>query len=395
MRYPFFKSVPKLFLWLAIGSILLNIVFFGIDMGPDVVQKLKGTEYLENTDDREVEKLLVNASYKMFASRKLHMPWTRPRNFIEKVKALNLDEETRIFNFPRAYLALGLITYSANNDTILLKKVIDQFDAYYVSEDGPKFDFTIVDQAPLGYAALELFKFTKKDKYKKMADQVFAKLKTMVVTDYGFPIFLYRSHQNDLLVDTLGMICPFLMEYGNYFGNEEALELARSQLDFFREYGLDHDNHLPFHAISLAEKEALGPNNWGRGMGWYMLALKSVAQYSDTISEKRYGFKEEADMFIKSMNLLKEGEMYTQFPGTSGDFDSSASTMLLYGENVLRPNTYSKREILSVFKKYIKTDGILDKCSGDAFGVNKYSLVFGESELSQGMLLLLLNSATD
>ncbi len=395
MKFQFFKSVPKLFLWLAVGSILLNIFFFGIDMGPDVLRKLNTPEYLENTDEGEVEKLLVNASYKMFASRKLHMPWTRPTNFLEKVRALNLDEETRIFNFPRAYLALGLVSYSANNDTVLLKKVIDQFDSYYISKDGSSFDFTIVDQAPLGYAALELFKVTKKDKYKNMADQFFAKLKTMVEADYDFPLILYRSHQNDLLIDTLGMICPFLMEYGTYFGNDEALELARSQFDFFKKYGLDSDNHLPFHAISLAEKEALGPNNWGRGWGWYMLALKSVSQYSDTITEKHYRFKEEADLFLTSMNLLKEGDVYTQFPGTSSDFDSSASTMLLYGENVLRPNTYSKKEVLRIFKKFIKADGVLDKCSGDAFGVNKYSLVFGESELSQGMLLLLLNSASE
>ena len=66
----------------------------------------------------------------------------------------------------------------------------------------------------------------------------------------------------------------------------------------------------------------------------------------------------------------------------------------MYGENQLLPGTYGKEKILNIFKPYIKENGILDFCSAEAFGVNKYSLEFGESEFAQGMLLMLLSTTS-
>ena len=55
------------------------------------------------------------------------------------------------------------------------------------------------------------------------------------------------------------------------------------------------------------------------------------------------------------------------------------------------PNSYKKNEILQIFQKYIH-NGIIGSTSGDTYDVNQYSQIFGDSELSQGFLLMLLST---
>lgn len=387
------KLIRKVWIWFVFSSsIVFNLLFFCIDILPVTKRKLEKPIFLKDTSHDEVEQKTVNASFNMFASSKIHMPYGRHLSFVEKISSMRIKDINRINYFPRAYLALGLIKYANKFDQELLNKVIPIYDEYYIYNDELNFEFEYVDQVPLAYSALELYKITGDLKYKNVADSVFKKLKAMVIHHHGYSLILYRNHQNDILVDVIGLVVPFLMEYGNYFKNKEAINLAVSQLSFFTEYGLDSDTGLPFHAVDIETKVGLGPNNWGRGMGWYMLALKSMARTSISGQDSFLLKTPKIALFINSLQVIKDSTIYTQFPGTSNDFDSSSSTMLMYGENVMRTNVFSKKEILTVYKPYIRENGQLDYCSAEAFGVNKYSLEFGTSEFSQGMLLLLLSS---
>ncbi|AZQ58487.1 hypothetical protein EJ994_06575 [Maribacter sp. MJ134] len=376
-------------------SIIFNLVFFSVDIFPVVKRKLSKTTYLVNEANASVERKVVNASFEMFASTQIYMPYGRQLNFLQKLRNLGSDEIDRISYFPRAYLALGLIKYSSKFDKKLFDKVVTLYDRYYVRDDTLGFDFEYVDQVPLGHAALELYKITGREKYKNIADVIFGELQKMISKKEQYSFVLYRDHQNDLLVDALALVVPFLQAYGEQFQNDYAIDLAKSQMDFFFKYGLEEETGLPFHAIDLKTKEGLGPNNWGRGMGWYMLALKSISNMSSKKMDSLISFKKREVLFLRTMNSLKDSMYYTQFPGTSIDFDSSSSTMLMYGENVLRPGTHTKEMIINTFKPFVKDNGVLDQCSAEAFGVNKYSLEFGESELSQGMILLLLSTTSD
>ena len=386
--------MKKSFVIIIVFSLIFNILFFCVDLLPQIIEKINKPNYLSSTNNNQVESKLVQASFEMVSSTKMHMPWARPNNFIDKIRALRLDETTRIYNFPRAYLALGLIKYGNKFDSTLVQKVIPVFDDYYLNGEELAFKFEYVDQVPLGFAALELYKITGNSKYKKMANIIYGKLRTMVTKHGKYSIILYRDHQDDLFVDAIGMVCPFLMEYGLQFKNREAIQLAESELEFFMTYGLDGKDALPFHAIDLKLEKGLGPNNWGRGMGWYMLALESVMSNLNSELDTVMFMEQNKLSFLKNIKNLKDSTLYTEFPGTSKGFDSSTSTMLMYGSNVLEPGTYTIDSILTIFKPFIKENGILDRCSGDAFGVDKYSLEFGESELSQGMILMLLSTTS-
>lgn len=99
--------------------------------------------------------------------------------------------------------------------------------------------------------------------------------------------------------------------------------------------------------------------------------------------------------FLKDNNKIVKisNNLYSQFPGSSEDFDASTSTMFLYSFNLSLHNKIGKQEVLNLFSPYINKKGMLTNTSGDTYGPNRYSKSFGYSELSQGMLLLLLSKA--
>ncbi|MCE2612433.1 glycoside hydrolase family 88 protein [Flavobacteriaceae bacterium D16] len=330
----------------------------------------------------------------MFSSEDLLMPMRQYPNFTSKLKHLKQDDKTSIFYYPRAYLALGLIEYAIESDDTGLfydtKMIFDDF--YFNPKDKMSFELEFVDQVPIGLCALKIYKKTKEIKYKIFAENVFDWLNSKVKCIDGMELVLYRDHHDYLFVDTLGMICPFLVEYGKEFNVERAFSLAIAEFEYFQDYGLDHSVRTPFHAINLEENLALGPNNWGRGMGWYAIALAAMVELEmccDNSQNKRL-YSAEARAFFENIQKLSLNGLFSQFPGTSRKLDSSATTMLMYaGAKFIEPVWYKKaKEELSTL---IKTNGKIGFCSGDTVSVNLYSKTFGESELSQGFLLLLLH----
>ena len=51
----------------------------------------------------------------------------------------------------------------------------------------------------------------------------------------------------------------------------------------------------------------------------------------------------------------------------------------------------SRKLSLDFIKPHILTNGFVDDCSGDTYGLNSYSHTFGESELCNGFLLMLVS----
>jgi unsaturated rhamnogalacturonyl hydrolase len=90
-----------------------------------------------------------------------------------------------------------------------------------------------------------------------------------------------------MLVDTLGMLCPFLAAYGRDFKDARATELAKAQLQEFIDRNLDPSSYLPFHGYFAGGPYRLGAHAWGRGVGWYMLGLADTLIELDP-AEKGY-----------------------------------------------------------------------------------------------------------
>lgn len=394
------KNRLRILYLVVIGSLGFNFLFIYVDVFPDLKRRLVKETYFEKGPwDDDMITTIVNTSSLMFSSEDLLMPMRQYPNFTSKLKHFKQDDKTNIFYFPRAFLALGLIEYAiASDDATLfcdIKKIFDDF--YFNPKDKMSFELEYVDQVPLGLCALKMYKKTKEIKYKIFAENVFHWLNSKVKCIDGRELVLYRDHHYDyLLVDTLGMICPFLVEYGKEFNVERAFSLAITEFEYFQDYGLDQSLRTPFYAINIEENLALGTNNWGRGMGWYALALVSMVELEmccNNSPNKRL-YSAEAQAFFENIQKLSLNGLFSQFPGTSRKLDSSATTMLMYAgakfNDVKEKKTIWFKKAKEELPILIQTNGKIGFCSGDTVSANIYSKTFGESELSQGFLLLLL-----
>lgn len=347
----------------------------------------------KSTDTRTLETLVVNKALQMAKRKKVY---TSMKNYGIKNKLIDLyfwksSAKRRLYHFPKAYLFAGLTEYGlAKKDNILLTKVAQYFD-YYINPDGtPAFRFDKVDQVPFSMAALNLFIHFGISKYKIMSDLTFEQLKSMAepntkLIPYGNQLSLY-------VTDLLGMICPFLIKYGSHFSNEDAVKLAHAQIDYYINNGIDKETHMPFHVINRNINIKLGPVNWGRGVGWYFIAL---AYYSKLLNSRNTPYiRNEAENIMKTLTKLRNNEsMWSQFPGSSQKFDSSATVMNMYAFNCLKDNYYNKDEIFKLLKNYIDSKGAILQSSGETRGAHIYSNYFSRSEFTQGFLLMLLSIA--
>ncbi|WP_035668044.1 glycoside hydrolase family 88 protein [Flavobacterium sp. 83] len=380
-------SKQKLLIILIV-SIALNLLVFIIDTFPFIYPKL------ENFQDNNTilgvsnpEEQIASKSLEIAKSNILVMG-AEHKGFTETIFNLRRGDyhsgDWKTYNYPKAFLYYGLSEYfieKGNRKSLNEFKII--FDKLIDNQGNPIFDFDKVDQVPFGSAALNLYKFYKEDKYLNFSNLVYKKLLSM--SDKN-GIIMYRKELDFQLDDVLGMVVPFLMEYDKIKHDGKSVSIAKKQLDFYIKYGVDKETFLPTHGIVLKSKIKIGPTNWGRGIGWYLLAL---SKYSTITGE----YKKELTGLLSSLDSLKTKEgFWTQFPGSSNNFDASPTAMFMYSISLTNKNIYKKADVLKKLGIYISKEGLIKFTSGDTHGINDYSKSFGYSEFSQGMLLLLLSN---
>lgn len=387
-----------IFFGILLISIVANLIFFAVDIFPVWKQKFENKNKVSSLHIEDLdllEKQIIEASLAMAKSQDHFMPFQEQSHFLEEISKKKKPEENPFpwFDHPKGLLYAGLTAYAmAKNDTVLMKEVAKNFDILVLSNWNEIKERVIVDQVPFGVAALDLYRFYGDDKYKKLADELYLKTTDLASTDHETPLIFYRKNQSKkaYIVDTLGMVVPFLIRYGIAFENENAIHLAHEQLKYYTDFGLDKDSFLPSHAIFQTNNIKVGPHNWGRGIGWYLFPMSEYHKHIDDIV-----FNSEINGLMESLKVLKSEEgVWTQFPGTSKKFDASPTVMYMYAFNNIKPGTYSKEMVFNLLKPHIYS-GVIGPTSGGAFGINNYSRTFGTSELTQGIFLMLLSTVAE
>ena len=131
--------------------------------------------------------------------------------------------------------------------------------------------------------------------------------------------FIYNPHrpENYVLVDGIGMVCPFLTLYGIRYKNDTAVRMAITQLDEFMRYGIDEVSGLPYHGFELMEHDAvnsemlsskeLGLTGWGRAVGWLMMGLAgTLAHMKDTKWERTEDYSRIRQYLCDLINVVSE-----------------------------------------------------------------------------------------
>ena len=190
-------------------------------------------------------------------------------------------------------------------------------------------------------------------------------------------------------VDTVGMVCPFLSLYAQTYHVPQAAQIAVRQLEEYTRLGLHPATGLPAHAVRVPEGVPLGIYGWGRGCGWYALALSEMLRCSMDVLPA-------AQRFAKSILPLQQpdGAWSRQLYAETG-VESTATAMLGHLMAVLYTQTHEEVYLTSARKAaqflYTATrkNGEVDWAQGDTKGIGFYSARFTSAPAAQGFALLL------
>lgn len=186
--------------------------------------------------------------------------------------------------------------------------------------------------------------------------------------------------KNIRFVDTLGMVLPFLHACG-------WDDLAKRQLDEYEKAILN--GVFPAHAFNLETNLPMGVFDWGRGIGWYILALIKT---SDMEGQD-----------VRIMNLAKALLPHQRPDGSFGCFvfnpqsrmESSATVLIgllfLCAYEQSKDATFldAARKTEKALMKATRRNGAVDYCQGDTYGIGYYSQIFSVMPFVQGLALRL------
>lgn len=195
-------------------------------------------------------------------------------------------------------------------------------------------------------------------------------------------------------VDTLGFVCPFLGEYGKKYADPSKIDLAFHQISSFRSKG-GINKGLPYHCMDIETGLPLGILGWGRGAGWYALALVDLYPYLENpeqiISVKQW-ISELAETLLQ---YERQDGGFSSILHTTSPYDSSATAMLGYflsmAHQILGQEEYDRAAVRCCKKlmKKTKINGVVDECQGDTLDIGVMSEKYGEMPFAQGMALRL------
>ena len=159
----------------------------------------------------------------------------------------------------------------------------DRFIDYFVQEDGSILSYDPeeynLDNVNAGKTLFDLYRLTRKEKYRKAIDTVYGQIKGQPRTSSGN--FWHKLiYPNQVWLDGLYMAQPFYMQYELTYNDGKNCRDSFQQFLFVYEHMRDLRNHLYYHAYDDSRESfwcdpvtGLSDNFWLRALGWYAMAL--------------------------------------------------------------------------------------------------------------------------
>ncbi len=217
---------------------------------------------------------------------------------------------------------------------------------YFVNADGSISGYKLadynIDRIRPGLNMLELYERTGDLKYKTAIDTLASQMKTHPRTNSG-GYWHKKIYPYQIWLDGVYMASPFLARYAKIFDQPEWFdEVTHEVLEAYKQT-LDTKTGLLYHAWDESrEQHWCNPQTgqskhfWGRGTGWYMMALVDVLDYLPENHNERQAI-------IKILNdlsnaLLKVRDKKTglwyqvlDLGGSEGNYlEASGSAMFIY-----------------------------------------------------------------
>ncbi|GGP06603.1 hypothetical protein GCM10010992_27260 [Cloacibacterium rupense] len=316
-----------------------------------------------------------------------HLPKTKIKdeNHLIVIDILkNQYTNSTLQSWQEASLLLGLHEAYQKNESSKIKAEILKFVDSKIDKQGqwisePK----EIDAGLLAFALSEI-SFLEQN-IKPALDSVYQ----LIISKLGEDeTVIYRSSTpNYRYVDSIGFVCPFLTKYGVEFQNEEALQLAISQIKNFEKFGM-LENKIPCHAYEIHTKNPVGIFGWGRGLAWFLIGvLETYKVLPEQHPEKKY-----------LQNLLEQiAETLVTFQKNDGSFswnlmdsgarrDSSATAVFAWFLQELNFKVEVQKS-LQYLQSVTQRNGAVDFSQGDTKSIGVYSQKFEILPFTQGFLL--------
>lgn len=299
-----------------------------------------------------------------------------------------------IQHWQEAALLLGLNEAYTKTQDLKIKKNIDEYIASKIDKNGfwkenPK----EIDGVILAYAIINI-KVIDHDKIKPSYDYIYNLILSLKGDDGTVAYKNYST--NYRYVDTIGFICPFLINYGVKFKIEKAIALGVKQITEFNKYAMLNDRFIPCHTYLVDTKIPVGLFGWGRGLGWYAIglidswtALPDSHQDKNKLTESVITFAKMALSFQNkngSWNWIvsaKEARADSSTTATLAWFFTNASQI----ESISEICIHARTKALSYLMMVTRRDGAVDFSQGDTKAIGVHSQEFDILPFTQGFAL--------
>jgi unsaturated rhamnogalacturonyl hydrolase len=289
------------------------------------------------------------------------------------------------------YLYGQYLVYKRTGDPRYLKYIKDWIDMH-VDEQGVvrstntqgeirEVKFDNLDSMLPGNLLLLLYQETKNPKYKLAADRIRRRFDTYPRTkDSGFWHADSKSREWQLWGDGVFMSMPFLVRYGNMFGDSKyANDEAVLQLMTYWNHLNDMLTGLMFHAYdesgqsAWADKETRhSAEKWCRAMGWFGMTLVEVLELLPRDHPMRPILVGQLMLLVKAWARYQDEktglwyQVVDKGDNPSNWLETSSSSMYTYVTAMAVDRGYVEKRYASVVQKGYA--GVLTKISLDQDG---------------------------
>ncbi|MGH9969512.1 MAG: glycoside hydrolase family 88/105 protein [Pyrinomonadaceae bacterium] len=294
------------------------------------------------------------------------------------------------------YLYGQYLVWRRTGDKRYLQYIKDWIDSH-IDNDGNVFNtdkdgkvtsigFTNLDSMLPGNLLLLLHKETKEAKYKLAADRIRNKFDTYKRTnDGGFWHAESKSREWQLWADGVFMSMPFLVRYGNLYGDGAyANDEATKQLVIYASHLNDPRTGLMFHAYDESGASTWADPQtkhsaefWCRAIGWFGMTLIEVLEIIPKNHPRRPQLIAQVRQLVKAYTDFQDPKTGLWYQVVNKGhlpenwLETSSSSMYTYTTSMAVKRGY-------VDKKYLKTaskgyDGVMTKLSLDADGLTNIS----------------------
>lgn len=147
---------------------------------------------------------------------------------------------------------------------------------------------------------------------------------------------LYRRKAPYVFIDSLGMVCPYMMRYYHFVNQDnKILDIVFDQFNNFFNKGFDANSGLPYHGFDINEKNKLGIIGWGRAVGWLLFGFAECLDYFPKNDKRLDSLKLKVNDLLQILYLYirKDGSFSWLLQALDGPADTSATAMIGYSVN--------------------------------------------------------------